>query len=189
MQKKNMLKYLKYGIMALVVLVSIPLVLFIVFNVLFDLERWNYEKMILNDYKEPLAVGELWEEEPFSFVLERVRLANDVEWQEKRMLSESQYKEYDLSKAFVLEFSFTPKGEDGDLDSTFSLWASARDAEGNVVKPHPLPSNLEEDFTVRNNACILWTTADAYEIYITVNVPYGEKKYRKIYEFCVDDIS
>lgn len=144
--------------------------------------------MIINDYEEPLTVGETWEEEPFSFTLEQVKFVNDKEWQTQSSFSLSKYKSYDFDRALELEFSFIPKETDEKLDRTYTFYPMAHDIDGHLAGPLPLPSNLEGNLTIQNQHYVILTTKDAHVVQITVNVPYGEKKYRKIYEFYINDI-
>ena len=179
-------KYVKYVGILLGVLICIPLFCFGIVFISYQIEGWKTEHMIVNEYEDPLAVGEVWEEEPFSFTLERVSLVNAEAWQGQIPFSQSRYKEYDFCKALELEFSFLPKETGESLDDTYSFYPGAQDAEGHVAGPLPLPSSLEGDLTAQDHHCVILTTKNAHVIHITVNVPYGERRYRKVYEFYVN---
>lgn len=184
--RQGFLKYLKYSGIFLVVLACVPFLCFGVVFILYQLEGWQAERMIINEYGEPLAVGETWEEGPFSFTLEQVKSVNAEEWQGEISFLQSRYKEHEFCKAFELEFSFLPKETDETLNGTYTFYSGASDIEGNVAGPLPLPSDLDRELTLQDHHYVVLATKDAHVIRTTVNVPYGEKKYRKIYEFYAD---
>jgi len=140
----------------------------------------------INTQEDPLAVGEIWEERPFTFFLEAVIELPQKEWQ--AIIPQIRYATMDAlpGKAFDLSFSYTPIENEKKWSDTFEIYACAYDQEGNKMMPCPLPSNRESMRTAQEHHCAILTPQGTDYADIIIKIPYGKQRYyQNSYRFYV----
>lgn len=131
----------------------------------------------INTQEKPLAVGEIWEERPFTFFLEAVTEISVNEWQ--TIIPKISYAAMDEvpGKAFDILFSYAPIGNKDKWNDTFEIYACAYDQNGEKMMPCPLPNNSELMLSAQEHHYIILTPQGTDYVDIVIRIPCGKHKY------------
>ena len=174
-----------------VLLTWLPLILFGVFIFVghgFEPIIFALHLREMNRQEEPLAVGEVWEEHSFTFLLEEVTELFQDEWQAS--IPELHYLTMDemTGSAFDIYFSFLPMESEKHSSAVFEMYACAYDQDGERIGSCPLPSNTISMITCQQHHYIILTTQNAAYVDVVVKIPYGKHRfYKNSYRFYISD--
>ena len=138
----------------------------------------------MNEQKEPLSVGEVWEEEFFVFSLENVSEFPSCQWDD---IFPSEYDD-SLYTAYELEFAFLKTAENKYLGEKFDLYACNRDEFDKTISC-PMPANTIQSMTADDSKYYILASNGTEYIDVIVRIPYGkERYYKQTYRFWTKDI-
>lgn len=133
----------------------------------------------MNKIEEPLAVGETWEEELFTFSLKSVKQLSISEIPD---INSALYNDVSVN-TYELNFSFSPIKTNALLKDDFYLYACSYDQESENITC-PLDSNIHASLTSSDTTGYIFATNDCYYIDIIIRVPYGNERYfKQVYRF------
>ena len=144
----------------------------------------KFQLDVVNIVGSPLSIQEIWEEDNFSFVVDRVVRLPKEQW-----IREIPSNRYEMLKdgnlqAFEVQVNFQSNEQ-----NTFSISACGYDLNRDIVYPCPLPTNMLGSMAAKDHRYIVLTTSDVQYIDLVVTVPYEKRKhYEKLYEFKIDDV-
>jgi len=138
----------------------------------------------MNEQKNPLSIGDVWEEEFFIFSLECVSEFPSTQWDK---VIPSKYSDSTFT-AYELEFSFSQTVENKYLGEKFDLYACNYDKSGKTISC-PMPANTIQSMTVADSNYYILASCDTEYIDVIIRIPYGkERYYRQTYRFWPENI-